>query len=62
MARDGHINFKDLKHVSEKEVAAFCNECDYVVNNSTDNLNSLRRKAEVIIREEGLRNSQKTER
>ena len=62
MARDGHINFKDLEHVSEKEVATFCNECDYVVNNSTDNLNSLRRKAEVIIRKEGLRNSQKTER
>ena len=62
MARDGHINFKDLEHVSEKEVAAFCNECDYVVNNSTDNLNSLRRKAEVIIRKEGLRSSQKTER
>ena len=62
MARDGHVNFKDLEHVSEKEVATFCNECDYVVNNSTDNLNSLRRKAEVIIRKEGLRNSQKTER
>lgn len=60
MARDGHVNFKDLEHVSEKEVATFCNECDYAVNNSTDNLNSLRRKAEVIIRKEGLRNSQKT--
>ena len=62
MARDGRVNFKDLEHVSEKGVATFCNECDYVVNNSTDNLNSLRRKAEVIIREEGLRNPKKTER
>lgn len=62
MARDGNVNFKDLEHISESEVADFCNECDYVVNNSTDNLNSLRRKAEVIIRKEGLRNSQKAER
>ena len=62
MARDGSVNFKDLEHISESEVADFCNECDYVVNNSTDNLNSLRRKAEVIIKREGLRNEKKAKR
>lgn len=53
--RDGNLDLNSFFHTSETELDTFCSECDYLVNNGTNKLQSLRNKADAIIRKEGLR-------
>lgn len=52
-ARDGTASWKDLSHRSETEINTFADLCTYRVDNSRNSLQSLRHKAEAIIRKEG---------